>query len=299
MLSMSRRPRPMVNAADAMRELLGKPLPLSEWTAPCGTRLTMPWTRDGFDGYAPAMGGHLVSTYHGGAQDATWRRGRVSLAARLRPGTLTVVPDGHDGLWTLAGPLAVSHVYLSVVRLQACADVLAHGQQIELLDRLGIVDITAARILELLSQEARLNERAARLFVEQAIDLLCTHLLRRHSSITKPLPVPRYGLPAWQVRRVTAFMRDNLARDIGLDDLAGLVRLSRFHFCTAFRLATGQTPFQWLTSERLAQARRLLADSGLRIGDVALMVGFHTPSAFAATFRRLVGMTPSDFRRHL
>jgi AraC family transcriptional regulator len=289
----------MLNAAEAMRELLGKPLPLSDWTVSCGTRLTRSWTRDGFDGYAPAMGGHLVSTYHGGAQDATWRRGRVGLAARLRPGTVTLVPDGHDGLWTLAGPLSVSHVYLSVARLQACADVLAGGRQIELLDRLGMADLTAARILELLSQEARVNERGARLFVEQAIDLLCTHLVRRHSSITASLPVPRCSLSAWHVRRVTAFMRDNVARDIGLDELADLVHLSRFHFCTAFRLATGQTPFQCLTNERIGKARALLAHPGLRIGDIALMVGYQTPSAFAATFRRLVGVTPTEFRRHL
>ena len=43
-------------------------------------------------------------------------------------------------------------------------------------------------------------------------------------------------------------MAEHLDREISLDELAGLAGLSRFHFCTAFRLATGQTPHHWLTA---------------------------------------------------
>jgi AraC family transcriptional regulator len=92
-------------------------------------------------------------------------------------------------------------------------------------------------------------------------------------------------------------MRDRFDEDISLDELAALVTLSRFHFCTAFRLATGRTPHEWLTELRMNRARELLSDPVLRITDIALAVGYETPSAFAATFRRSVGTTPSEFRR--
>jgi AraC family transcriptional regulator len=94
-------------------------------------------------------------------------------------------------------------------------------------------------------------------------------------------------------------MRDHLGQDIGLQDLADVVRLSRFHFCGAFRMATGHTPYEWLTRLRMEMARELLAHPAMRITDIALAVGYQTPSAFAATFRRHVGVSPTEFRRKL
>src|SRR5262245_41241029 len=111
-------------------------------------------------------------------------------------------------------------------------------------------------------------------------------------------PIGR-GLAGWQVQRVTAYMREHLGRELSLSELASEANLSRFHFCTAFRLATGRTPFEWLAAERMTRARALLAQSNLRIHAVGTAVGYQTPSAFAASFRRAVGVSPSEFRRRM
>lgn len=107
----------------------------------------------------------------------------------------------------------------------------------------------------------------------------------------------RRGLAPWQLKRVTAFVGERIAQDIAVEELAALVNLSRFHFCKAFKRATGSTPQQWLTSQRMLRARELLADTDASISLVALSVGYRTPSAFSAVFRREVGRTPSEYRR--
>jgi AraC family transcriptional regulator len=112
-------------------------------------------------------------------------------------------------------------------------------------------------------------------------------------------PQPARGLAGWQVKRVTAYMLEHLDEEIELGELATLVRLSRSHFCTAFRKATGQTPLQWLTVRRIERAKELLADPAASVTDVGLSVGYGTPSSFAASFRRVAGITPSDYRRSL
>jgi AraC family transcriptional regulator len=122
---------------------------------------------------------------------------------------------------------------------------------------------------------------------------------RRTSKPIATTAAPPGGLAHWQVKRVTAHMLDHLDRDIGLNELAKLVNLSRFHFCTAFRLTIGQTPRQWLIEKRIDHARTLLADRTLSITEIALAVGYTTPSAFATSFRWRIGMTPSAFRRAL
>jgi AraC family transcriptional regulator len=287
------------NASQAMARLLATPLPLSPGPLDCGTQLTRRWTRDGFNGYAPGMAGHLIATYHGREQHCSWSLENRRLEDRLRPGTVTVVADSHDGQWTLAGPIEVSHVYLTNDRLRTCAELIAGGQRVELLDRLGFDDRVSARILEILSDDDVVGDPGARLLIEQSLDLLCTQLLRRHCAFTMNPAGARRGLAEWQVKRVTAFMREHLDRPIGLEELAALVGLSRFHFCTAFRLATGRTPHLWLTEQRIERARALLGNPELHVSDIALAVGYATPSAFTASFRRIVGLTPSEYRRRL
>jgi AraC family transcriptional regulator len=47
----------------------------------------------------------------------------------------------------------------------------------------------------------------------------------------------------------------------------------------------------------MARARLLLSNPSMSISEIALAVGYATPSAFAASFRQNVGMTPTNFRR--
>lgn len=264
------------------------------------TRLTRRWHHGALHDYLVGMPGHVIMTFYGAAQEITWRRGNMRIHSRTRPGSITVIPDGHDGRWDIGGPLEVSHVYLTEQRLQHCADVLAGGQRIELVDRAGFDDAATSHILEMLSQPVVMSDPASRLFVEQAVDLLCTQLIRAHSSLAAiPHAPPRKGLADWQVKRVTDYMKEFLDRDIGLDEMAALVDLSRFHFATAFRQATGTSPHHYLTALRMTEARKLLSQLDLPIIQVALAVGYQTPSAFTASFRKANNMTPREFRQAL
>jgi AraC family transcriptional regulator len=294
-----RQARP--DGASEMARLLDEPPVLRPGVLRGDTRLTQRWAHGGLNyDYMRGIAGHIAVGCHRGDHPISWRIGKKRLHSHTSRMAFTLIPEGHDGYWEIGGPVVVSHVYLTQERLQACADIVAGGKRVEMLARVAFEDPTAASLLEILSRESVQESASARLFVEQAIDLLCTRLVLGHSSLDAlPAPAVRRGLADWQVRRVTSFMRDNLARPIGLDDLANLVGLSRYHFCTAFRRATGRTPHQWLTVQRIGRAQELLADPALSVTDIALSVGYETPSAFAASFRKVTGISPSRFRRQL
>lgn len=286
---------------EEMSRILDRPpIALSE---PLGgdTLVTGRWTHGALHDALPGMPAHVIIAHHNQGTEIVLRTGDgLRARAHTRPGTIVIIPAGHDGRWDINGGVDVSHVYLTPDRLHHSAEALTGGGNVELLDRLCFADPQMTRILTLLSDEQVNADPSARLFLEQAIDLLCTQLLRGHSNFNAlPDPAPKRGLADWQVRRVTTYMRSMLEREIGLDELAALIDLSRFHFCTAFRLATGQTPHQWLTNLRIARAKELLMDPLLPVTEVALCVGYQTPSSFAASFRKLVGATPSEFRRRL
>ncbi|EQB30376.1 AraC family transcriptional regulator [Sphingobium ummariense] len=287
------------DAVNSIGRILDKPPELAGDPLQGETRLTNRWGHGALHDTLPGLSTHVVMTYYGADHDIVWRSAGKRIASRTRGGTITLIPEGHDGRWDINGPIEVSHVYLPDQRLQACAEQLA-GQRVELLGRVGFDDPSAARIMELLSREAASPDPASRLFIEQAIDLLCVQLVRSHSSFgALSVPQPRGGLADWQVRRVTDYMRARLDEEIGLEELAGLVHLSRFHFCTAFRKATGCTPHIWLVNQRIARARELLVMVELPVTEIALAVGYQTPSSFSAAFRKVTGVTPSEFRRRL
>lgn len=264
------------------------------------TLLTRRWTHGAVHDSLPPMPAHVIACHHGGDAEIILRGDGLRMKSYTRHGTILIIPQGHDGRWDIASSVDVSHVYLTQERLQESADILAGGRPVELLDRVGIEDPVATRILGMLCNESTVTDPSTRLFLEQAVDLLCTQLVRGHSSFgTLSTPTPRRGLADWQVKRVTSYMRDRLDENIGLNELAALVNLSRYHFCTAFRMATGRTPHEWLTHQRISRARELLLDPALRITDIALSVGYETPSSFTASFRKVVGVTPTEFRRQI
>jgi AraC family transcriptional regulator len=287
------------DAVASIGRILDRPPALTGEPLKNATRLTSRWSHGALHDSLPGLSSHVVMTYYGADQEIAWRTEGRRLSARTRTGTITLIPEGQDGRWDIAGPIEVSHVYLPDERIQMCAEALLGSRRVELIGRVGFEDPAAARILELLSREAQAEAPASRLFMEQAVDLLCTQLVRGHSSFSAIEAEARRGLADWQVKRVTTYLRERLSEEIGLEELATLAGLSRFHFCTAFRHATGYSPHAWLVLERIAQSRRLLAVPELPVTEVALAVGYQTPSAFTAAFRKITGMTPSDYRRQL
>jgi AraC family transcriptional regulator len=288
------------NTYDAIARLLGTTPPLAPDVLSGDTRLAGRWINPPFDGLVPPLNEHCLVRHVTGQSESWVKSGGKAVTNQMLPGTLSLVPKGQASWRRSGSPMEVSNVYLGDGRLQSCADLVAHGQRPELIDRVGFTDTRLFTIMTLLCDEVESREPTSRLFMEQLIDLLCLQLLRLHfMSVERGEIAARRGLAGWQVKRVTGYMRDHMATDIGLQELADSVGLSRFHFCHAFRLATGYTPHQWLTRQRIARARELLASPQLRIIDIALAVGYQTPSAFAASFRKIAGATPTEFRRRL
>ncbi|WP_130393945.1 helix-turn-helix domain-containing protein [Cupriavidus agavae] len=286
------------DAAVAISDILDQPPTLANIMRG-GTRLTRRWRHGEFHASLPAMDTHVIMTYYGVAQNSSCRVDGKRVSARTRPGTVTIIPAGQEGRWDVEGPIEVSHVYLGSDRLQEAASLMALGTtSIELVGRICVDDPVASRILEILSHEAATGDPSSSLFADHALDLLCAQLVRGHSAQSAmPAPTVRKGLVDWQVRRVTDYMKDSLDQEIRLDDLAGLLQMSRFHFCTAFRLATGQTPHEWLTALRIGHARHLLITTEMPVTSIGMAVGYQTPSSFASAFRKVSGVTPSSLRR--
>jgi AraC-like DNA-binding protein len=79
-------------------------------------------------------------------------------------------------------------------------------------------------------------------------------------------------------------------------ELAQLSAMSRPSFARNFERALGQTPMAYLTDWRLTLAREYLLANELTLEQIAHRTGYSSPNAFAATFRRHVGVSPGRWR---
>jgi AraC family transcriptional regulator len=74
-------------------------------------------------------------------------------------------------------------------------------------------------------------------------------------------------------------------------------RLSAYHFARQFKGATGLPPYQYVILRCVERAKQLLqAGTRLSVAEVAANAGFSDQSQFSQHFKRLVGVTPGQFR---
>lgn len=89
----------------------------------------------------------------------------------------------------------------------------------------------------------------------------------------------------------------NLDKPHTVGTLADRAHMSARTFARRFVDETGTTPMQWVTDQRVLFARRLLEETDLDIDRIADRAGFGTATLLRHHFRRIIGVTPSDYRR--
>jgi AraC family transcriptional regulator len=120
-------------------------------------------------------------------------------------------------------------------------------------------------------------------------------LERTTSTAARPV---RGGLPVWRQKHVAAFIEEHLAEEISLTALAEVADLSLYHFARAFTQSFGVPPHRYHMARRMDRARSLLQKPALSVTQIGIQIGFRESSSFTRAFRRLTGLTPTEYRRH-
>jgi AraC-like DNA-binding protein len=106
------------------------------------------------------------------------------------------------------------------------------------------------------------------------------------------------GLHDAVVARALAALHGEPARRWSLDALAAQAGASRSVLAERFTHFIGQPPMHYLMQWRMQLATHELAQPGSKLVAVAQAVGYESEAAFSRAFKRAVGLTPADWRRH-
>jgi AraC family transcriptional regulator len=214
-------------------------------------------------------------------------------------GSIAVVPAGSSVLSSWQGSKDSLFIYLEpslVTRVAAESFELDPSRTVvPPLDGLNVPELRSAMLA--VGAELRAGGVGGPLMVESLANVLAVHLIR-HTTGARRLPVSADGvLPRRKLRTVVEYIMENLGGSPTLEEMAAVVHLSPYHFARQFKAATGLPPYQYVIARRVERAQHLLRGDGeLGLAEVAFRAGFSDQSHFSSHFKRIIGVTPGQFR---
>jgi transcriptional regulator GlxA family with amidase domain len=146
---------------------------------------------------------------------------------------------------------------------------------------------------------------------------LAIHIISRHCSPAEALRVAKVYLLKWHgegqlpyealvrrspqadsvVRQCEDFLGDHFREEGVLPRAVQLANIPERTLKRRFRIATGSSLIERLQKLRIEEAKRMLENSATPVTDISFEIGYEDPSFFRRLFKRLTGVTPSQYRR--
>ena len=224
----------------------------------------------------------------------------VGIVYVVAPGTAVdpaQVPHRNDGVGVFFDPAALDGDGRSpwpAWRVHPLLFPFAHGQSSGLL-QLNVPPMRQPvwdNVISSIETELAARKEGYRQAVLALLTLLLIDIARLADDVVGDLR--RSGEPL--LAEVFTVIDRRLSEPLSLRDVARAVRVTPGHLTTVVRRRTGRTVQEWIIERRMAEARSLLADTDLPVGEVARRVGMPDPGYFSRLFRRTHGASPREWR---
>lgn len=97
--------------------------------------------------------------------------------------------------------------------------------------------------------------------------------------------------------RVIHYMQENIQQNLTLEQLSSYFKYSPSHFSMLFQKDTGVSPINYFIRLKIQKACQYIELTNLKINKIALKLGFEEPAYFSRLFTKIMGITPSEYRR--
>lgn len=245
----------------------------------------------------PSMRDYMIVIYEGARAIMQRSSGGPWDSDAVEKGVISLLTRAEQSVWRWDRPIQVKHIYVGHEVIEQTANQVFEKDldRVRIDDRVRAEDPIIPLYLKILESELQGEGLGESLYIDSVRTQLAIHLLRHYANVEfKP---PRLGSLNPRLRRmITEFIDQNLTENITLDDLAGLARLSSYHFSRVFKADLGVAPHSYVLSRRIKKAECLLKTSRLPLKSIAAECGFTDQSHLNRVFRKFLGVTPKNFR---
>lgn len=142
-----------------------------------------------------------------------------------------------------------------------------------------------------LTSSKQLDAMIASFYENKQID---EELLVKIIDLLRKVPAPKEDHPI--VTRVCKYIEEHLAEDLLVSQIAEKLNVSIYYLSHVFKTLTGATVIEYRNELRLTKSKQLLLHTDMRIGEIALEVGFSNVAYFSEIFSRSEKISPSQYR---
>jgi two-component system response regulator YesN len=97
-------------------------------------------------------------------------------------------------------------------------------------------------------------------------------------------------------KKIEEYLKQNYQQDINLQEIADRFFLSREYISRKFKQEFHETITDYLAKIRIEKAKELLENPHFKIYEIAYHVGYHNEKYFSKVFKKLIGLTPNEYR---
>ena len=249
--------------------------------------------------HMPALAEHLLVLHTKPPAEENCKFEGVKRQVPPPVGSITAVPAGSVVEHHWRGTTDELHIYLDpklIARVATTTFELDFTRAV--IPPLGAFIAPELRTTMLaVDAELRAGGLGGPLMIESLATILAVRLIRHVFGRHRPATQPNGALPRRKLTPVFDYIMANLTGSPTVEQMATLVHLSPYHFARQFKAATGLPPHQFVITRRVERAQQLLRGRrGISLAEVAIGAGFSDQSQFCFHFRRIVGLTPKQFR---
>lgn len=245
----------------------------------------------------PPMRDYMIVAYDGALTSMRRSVGRSCEESIVGRGRISLLTREEQSTWTWRDPIEVRHIYLGHEGIVSSAEGVfdRDPQSIEIADRVSGEDPFILNCFNMLEAELKCGGLGQCLMVDAVRSQLSVHLLRHYAKV-RLREDSSAALTMPQRKRVVELIENRLAENISLDELANTVGMSPFHFSRRFKAAFGIAPYAYVIRARVTRAQQMLRHRKIAQKVIALECGFFDQSHFCNTFRKIVGVSPTDYQ---
>lgn len=232
-------------------------------------------------------------------QDLNWSAETDSgmMSLKTSPGNIWINPPQTPFTHNISEPCYFVILAIEEQTFLSGCPLNLEGKNLQFLNNYNVFDDVIKGIIELFILEVKAKGRNGSVYLRHLTSLLSTHYIQNYSNYVDQqnaqLNSSKFDMK--QVNKVDLYIDDNIGEPISVDDLADLLKCSKFYFLREFKKLVGMTPYQYLMNKRLEQAKRLLSAEKMNIAVIAQELGFNDQSHFTRAFKSHFNMTPGQF----
>jgi AraC-like DNA-binding protein len=152
--------------------------------------------------------------------------------------------------------------------------------------------------MQLFAAEAAQPYLGSDVVLKRLADIVLLQLVREYvSSSACPKTSWLRALSDPRIGGVLRSMHEQIERPWTVGELASEAGMSRSAFAVRFKEIVGETPLDYLTRWRIYRAAVLVREGDRKLTDIAKAVGYESDGSFNKTFKRILGVTPGEYRR--